>query len=67
MRFFKKLFDYYLQIFYKDNCDLKYKLQSINKNLAILYNLIKELKMNLVESQELQTLYHNKYVKKRSY
>ena len=65
--FLEALLDYYSQIFYKDNCDLQSKLQSTDKNAAILHNLIKELKVNLIELQELYTFYHNKYVKKRVY
>lgn len=39
----------------------------INENIAILCNLIKELKVNLVESQKLSTLYYNKQIKEHNY
>lgn len=48
---------------YKDNCDLQSKSQMADENTAILRDLMKELKMNLAKSQELQTLYHKKHVK----
>lgn len=63
IRFFKVLLGYYLQIFYKDNCHLQSKLWSTNENAAILYDLIEELKVNLIESQELQIFYYNKHIK----
>lgn len=38
-----------------------------DKIAAALRDLMKELEVNLVESPELQNLYHNKHVKKQSY
>ena len=64
---FKTLLDYHPQISYKDNCDPQSKFRDANKNVAALYDLMKDLKVNLTESQKLQTLYHNKHVKKRIY
>ena len=65
--FFEALLGYYPQMSYKDNRDPQFKLRSVDKNAATLRDLMKELKVNLAKSQELQTLYHNKHVKKRSY
>lgn len=52
---------------YKDNQDPQSKSRAVDKNVAALHNLLKELKSNLAKSQELQILYYNKYVKKRTY
>lgn len=43
------------------------KLQSTDENAAILRNLMKELKVNLAESQELEIVYYKRHVKKRLY
>lgn len=61
--FFEALLGYYLQIFYKDNRYLQSKLWSTDENTAILRDLIEELKVNLIELQELQIFYHNKHIK----
>ena len=50
-------------MFYKDNHDLRYKSQTEDENKVALHDLMKELKVNLIESQELQAIYHNKNVK----
>ena len=52
---------------YKDNCDPRLKSGIADGNAAALRDLIKELKVNLTESQELQTLYHNQHFKERTY
>lgn len=52
---------------YKDNQDFQFKSQAINKNTAILCNLIKKLKSSLAKLQELQTLYYNKHIKEYIY
>lgn len=41
---------YPLQIFYKGNRDLQSKSQTADENAATLYDLMKELKVNLAES-----------------
>ena len=64
---FEILLDYHPQISYEDNRDPRSKPRVADKNVAALYDLMKELKVNLTESQELQTFYHNKHVKKRIY
>lgn len=52
---------------YNDNYNPQSKSATINKNTATLYNLIKELKINLAKLQELQILYYNKHIKERVY
>ena len=52
---------------YKNNCDLQSKSRTADENPAKLHNLMKELKTNLTELQELQVLYHSKHIKKCSY
>ena len=64
---FKALLNYYPQMSYEDNRDLWSKSQIADENLTALRDLMKELKVNLVESQALQALYHNKHVKKHSF
>ena len=64
---FDALLGYHLRISYKDNLDPRSKSWSADENLATLRELMKELKVNLIELQELQTLYHNKHVKEGTY
>lgn len=47
---FKSLLDYHLQISYKDKYNPQSKSQANDKNAVALCNIIKELKVNLVES-----------------
>ena len=67
INFFEALLGYHLQMSYKDNCALQLKFEMVDENAAILRNLKKELKVNLAESQKLQTFYHNKYIKEFIY
>ena len=67
MSLFEALLGYHPWIFYKDNCDPRSKSRTEDENAATLRNLMKELKVNLTESQQLQALYHNKHVKERTY
>lgn len=46
---FEVLLDYHSQMFCKDNHDLQSKSRFAEKNTAILRDLMKELKVNLVE------------------
>ena len=62
---FEALLGYHPQISYEDNCDPRSRSQTADKNAATLRDLMKELKVNLVELQELQALYHNQHVKER--
>ena len=64
---FVALLHYYQWKSYKDNHDPQSKSWMADKNAAILHDLMKELKVNLTESQKLQTLYYNKYIKKLTY
>lgn len=64
---FEALLGYHPRMSYQDNCDPRSKSRTADENAAALRDLIKELKVNLAESQELQTLYHNKHVKEGSY
>ena len=64
---FEALLGYHLRMSFKDNCDIRSKSRMAYENAAALRDLLKRLKVNLVESQELQVLYHNKHVKERSY
>ena len=64
---FEALLSYHPQMFYEDNHDPRSKSQFVDENAVALRDLMKELKMNLTESQELQTLYHNKHIKERIY
>ena len=57
---FEALLGYHPRMSYEDNCDPRSKSRTAD-------GLMKELKVNLKESQELQTLYHNKHVKERTY
>lgn len=50
---FEVLLNYHRKMSYKDNCDLWSKFQAGDKNEAVLHDLIKELTLNLKESQEL--------------
>ena len=63
----KALLGYHPRMSYEDNRDLRSKSRAVDENAAPLRDLMKELKVNLTESPELQTLYHNKHVKERSY
>lgn len=47
--------------------DLQCKLLSIDENATTLRDLMKEWKVNVVKWQELQRLYYNNHVNKRSY
>lgn len=53
MSLFEALFVYHLRMFYKDTYESQSKSQIANKNIAVLRNLMKELKINLAGSQEL--------------
>ena len=64
---FKALFSYHPQMFYKKNRDPQSQFRTADENVSILRNLIKELKVNLTKLYKLQTLYHNKHVKKYLY
>lgn len=64
---FEALLGYHPRISYEDNRDPRSKSRTAGENAATLRDLIKELKVNLTESQELQTIYHNKHVKERTY
>ena len=64
---FEPLLGHYPQIFHKDNGDPRSKFWAENKNAATLRDLMKELKVNLTKSQELQTLYHNHHIKECIY
>ncbi len=61
---FEALLEDHPRLFYKNNRDPRYKSWTVDENAAALRNLMKELKVNLTESQELQVLYYNKHVKK---
>ena len=50
---FEALLGYHPQMSYKDNRDLRSKSRTADKNAIALHDLMKELKVNLVESQEL--------------
>lgn len=50
---FEALFGYHPQIFYKDNYELQSKFRTVDKNATTWCNLMKKLKVNLVESQKL--------------
>ena len=63
MNLFEALLGYHLQIFYQNNCFPQFKSWTANKNMAVLRKLMKELKVNLTELQELQTFYHKKQIK----
>ena len=52
---------------YQENCDAGSKSWFADENASALRDLMKELKLNLTESQELQVLYYNKLVKQRIY
>ena len=52
---------------YEDNRDPRSKSRAVDEEAAALCDLMRELKTNLAESQELQNLYHNKHVKERTY
>ncbi len=67
MSSFEALLGYHPRMFYEDNRDPRSKSRTEDRNAAALRNLMKELKVNLTESQELQALYHNKHVKERTY
>ena len=67
IRLFEALLTYHPQMSYKDNRDPQSKSRDVDKNATTLRDLIKKLKVNLTESQELQTLYYNKHVKECTY
>lgn len=67
MSFLETLLVYYLCMSYINNCASQLKSQIADKNLATLYNLMKKFIVNLTKLQKLQTLYYNKYIKKRIY
>ncbi len=52
---------------YYDYCGQRSESQTKDENIIALLDLIKELKVNLIELKELQTLYHNKNVKDHTY
>ena len=64
---FEVLLSYHPQILYEDNHDLRSKSRVADENAVALRDLIKELKVNLTELQELQTLYPHKHVKEHIY
>ena len=64
---FEVLLAYDPRMSYEDNRDPRSKSRAADKNTAALRDLIKELKSNMAESQELQILYHSKHVKERTY
>lgn len=64
---FEALLGYHPRTSYEDNRDPRSKSRTADENAAALRDSIKELKVNLTESQELQTIYHNKHVKERRY
>lgn len=67
MSSFEALLGYHLQISYEDNLYPQSKSRAADENAAALQDLMRELKGNLTESQELQILYHNKNVKEHTY
>lgn len=67
LSFFEVLLGYHSRISYEDNRNLQSKFWAKDRNVAALPELIKELKVNLAESQELQTLKHNKHVMEHIY
>ncbi len=64
---FETLLGYHPRMSYEDNRDSQSKSRTVDKNAAALRDLMKELKVNLAKSEELQTLYHNKHVKKQTF
>ncbi len=67
MSSFEALLSYHPWMSYKDNRNLRSQSRTADENAAALCNLMKELKVNLIVSQELQALYHNKNVKEGTY
>ncbi len=47
---FEALLGYYLRMSYKDNCDLQSISWTADENAAVLRDLMKQLKVNLIES-----------------
>ena len=64
---FQALLIYYPRITYNNNYDMRSKSKIVDENIAALHNLMKELKVKLTESQELQVVYHKKHVKEGTY
>ena len=52
---FEALLNYYPRMSYKDNRDPRSKSRTVDKNVTALRDLMKELKVNLAESQKLQS------------
>lgn len=50
---FEAVFGYHPRMSYEDNCDPQSKSQTADENATALRDLMKELKLNLAESQEL--------------
>lgn len=55
------------QMSFNHDRDLRSKSRFPDKNAATVHELMKEFKVNLAESQKLQTIYYNKHVEKLSY
>ncbi len=53
MSVFEALLGYHPRMCYKDNCDLRSKSRTIDENAVTLRDLMKLLKVNLIELQEL--------------
>ena len=67
MRVFEALLGYHPRMSYKDNCDPRSKPRTIDENSVILRDLMKPLKVNLTESQELQAFHHNNHIMEHTY
>ena len=63
---FKELLSYHPQMSYKDNHEPRSKSRTANENVVVLFDLMKELKANVTELQELQMLYDSKHVKEHT-
>ena len=62
---FEALLGYQPRISYKHNRDQRSKSRLADVNAAALHDLMNELKLNLVESQEVKVVYHNKHINKQ--
>ncbi len=56
MSLFEALLSYHLRMSYEGNRDPLSKSRTADENAATLQNLMKELKVNQIESKELQAL-----------
>lgn len=67
MSFFEALLGFHPPMSNETNCDLQSKSQIVDKNVVILCDLIKKLKVNLAESEKLQIQDYHNYGKEHAY